>query len=234
MFDRTQEYDDLCVRLNQTRKLLSSQTPIEIAKTVRRFRKNLDALERIDFFPGDASLAAQSAWLDFDETAQALLSPGEPSPVMRAIPRLDKATYQGRMWATRRNLWVDRVACVWLIRRFIDVDARIHWLASPGECPADAIGFDFDGAAFTHIEEKVSFEVLMASFGLDGDPALLKIGEMVHALDVGDTASAEGKGFEAILSGAKTRLQTDDALMAEMNNVLDSLYSHFNRESADE
>lgn len=234
MFDRAELYEDLCARLHQARKLLASQTIADVAKSVRRFRKDLDALERIDFFPGDASLAAQSAWLDFDEAARALLSPGEPIPAVGSIVRLERASYQGRTWATRRNLWVDRVACAWLIRRFIDVDANFQWLVRPEDCPSNAIGFDFDGAAFTHVEDKVSFEVLMTSFGLDDDHALRRIAGMVHALDVGDTISAEGKGFEAILSGARTRLQADDPLLAEMSNVLDSLYSHFNQENADE
>src|SRR3546814_8628301 len=69
-----------------------------------------------------------------------------------------------RTWATRRRPWVDRLACAWLIHRFIDSQARFLWLESPALCPADALGFDFDGATFTHIEARVSFEVLLASF----------------------------------------------------------------------
>ena len=73
------------------------------------------------------------------------------------------------------RLWVDRVASAWLIRRFIDPEARFRWLAKPSDCPKSALGFDFDGATFTHVGERVTFETLMASFGLDDDAALARL-----------------------------------------------------------
>src|SRR3546814_6533704 len=87
---------------------------------------------------------------------------------------------------------VDRLACAWLIHRFIDSQARFLWLESPALCPADALGFDFDGATFTHIEARVSFEVLLASFGLD-QPGLRRIGALVHYLDVGGVQPQIGR-----------------------------------------
>ena len=131
----------------------------------------------------------------------------------------------------RRRLWVDRVASAWLIRRFIDRDARFQWLAKPSDCPRRALGFDFDGAAFTHVGDRVTFETLLASFGLDADAALARIGTIVHALDVGGDPVPEAKGFEAVMAGARERLSDDDALLAEMGTVLDSLYAHFQREA---
>jgi hypothetical protein len=106
------------------------------------------------------------------------------------------------------------------------------WLDSPAYCPNDALGFDFDDATFTHIGDKVAFEVLLASFGLEGDPGLTRPAALVHALDVGGTSSPEAAGFEAILSGAQSRLNSDDALLAETGAVLDSLYIHFGKESS--
>jgi len=147
------------------------------------------------------------------------------------IPRLDNGKYQGRTWATRRRLWVDRVASAWLIRRFIDRDARFRWLERPSDCPKSALGFDFDGATFTHVGDRVTFETLMASFGLEEDPALLRLASIVHALDVGGEPAPEAKGFEAVMAGARERLTDDDALLAEMSTVLDSLYAHFRREA---
>ena len=92
---------------------------------IKRLRKEVEALQRIDFFPSDASLAAQSAWANFLEAANTVLSPGEPHAENRRVSRLDKKKYQGRTWATRRNLWVDRVASAWLIQRFIDQEATV-------------------------------------------------------------------------------------------------------------
>ena len=123
LFDRATEYAELGERLSQARKTLATQVSSEVVKVVKRLRKELEALQRMDFFPNDASLAAQSAWADFHEAANAVLSPSEPHPENRRISRLDKSKYQGRTWATRRNLWVDRVASAWLIQRFIDREA---------------------------------------------------------------------------------------------------------------
>ena len=129
-------------------------------------------------------------------------------------------------------MWVDRVASAWLIQRFIDPKARFVWLAKPKDCPTDALGFDFDGADFTHVGDKVTFEVLMASFGLEADRGLQRLAAMIHALDVGGTAAPEAMGFEAILKGASQRLPDDDTLLKEIGSVLDSLHAHFQQEPA--
>jgi hypothetical protein len=168
-----------------------------------------------------------NAWIDFTKFAQRLLSPGEPHAVDAAIEPRAIGDFQGRVWATRRRPWVDRVASAWLIARFIDREARFLWLDSPADCPADALGFDFDGATFTHIGERVTFEVLLASFGLAGDVGLARVGALVHALDAGGTFVPEASGFEAMLSGARQRTSDDDLLLAEMSGVLDALHLHF-------
>ena len=101
------------------------------------------------------------------------------------------------------------------------------WLADVRRCPKGALGFDFDGASFTHVGDKVTFEVLTHAFALERDTALQRLGEMVHVLDVGGEPTAEASGFEAVLAGARARIEDDDSLLAEMGNVLDSLYAHF-------
>jgi hypothetical protein len=114
----------------------------------------------IDFFPGRHAPGGR-ALAQLEARAD-----GEPTSVSGKIRRLASADFQGRTWATRRHLWVDRMACGWLIRRFIDPQATFLWLDDPGRCPPQALGFDFDGAAFTHVGGLVSFEVLAASFAL--------------------------------------------------------------------
>jgi hypothetical protein len=135
------------------------------------------------------------------------------------------------LWATRKRLWVDRVASAWLIRRFIDPAARFQWLNKPSDCPRKAIGFDFDGATFTHVGERVTFETLLASFGLEGDLALMRMGAMVHSLDMGGALVPEAMGFEAMLTGARERLADDDSLLAEISVALDSFYAHYQRDA---
>jgi len=124
-------------------------------------------------------------------------------------------------------LWIDRVASAWLIRRFIDPQATFLWLKRPKDCPKRAIGFDYDGAEFTHENSKVTFEVLVTSFGLDKDSGLARLAGMVHHLDVGGIPTAEGPGFATIMAGARALQKDDDALLKAMTPVLDSLYAGY-------
>jgi hypothetical protein len=231
LFDRSDDHSAFFNDLTSARMALAGQLPVEVNRTLRKLGRDHEALIATDFFPTEASLRTQSVWADFQEAANAVLSPGEPHGDDGPIRRCALADYQGRTWATRRNMWVDRIASAWLIRRFIDPQARFIWLAKPKDCPKEALGFDFDGASFTHVGDKVTFEVLLASFGLAGDSGLQRLAAMVHALDVGGTPVPEAMGFEAILKGASQRLQDDDALLHEIGSVLDSLHAHFQQEA---
>ena len=230
LFDRSNEHAELRKSWKEANRGLASLAPAELTRLQRKLQREFDALKGIDFFPGDAAAESDAAWADFCRRIESLLSPGEPEETEGSIPRLDATQYQGRTWATRRKLWVDRVASAWLIRRFIDSQARFRWLASPSDCPKSALGFDFDGARFTHVGNLVTFETLMVSFGLDGDPGLQRLATIVHQLDVGGEPVPEAIGFEAVMAGARERLSNDDALLAEMSTVLDSLYAHFGRQ----
>ncbi|MCX7220647.1 MAG: chromate resistance protein [Burkholderiales bacterium] len=227
LFERSADFASLIASWKTLAATLPSLTVSELTRLQKKLLREYQALLAIDFFPGESSLEAEVAWSDFKQRVERILSPDEPQGSEAQIARLDIADYQARLWATRRSLWVDRVASAWLIQRFIDPAARFLWLSKPADCPRKALGFDFDGAAFSHVGERVSFETLMASFGLEDDPALLRMGAMVRSLDIGDGQVAEGAGFEAMLAGARERLPDDDALLAEVGGVLDSLYAHF-------
>ena len=231
LFDRSEDYAELRKRWKEANRDLASLATSELARLQRKLQREFDAARAIDFFPGEASVEAEAAWTDLNKRIDGVLSPDEPHEAEGQIPRLDESKFQGRTWATRRRLWVDRVASAWLIRRFIDRDARFRWLAKPSDCPKSALGFDFDGATFTHVSDRVTFETLMVSFGLEEDPALMRLATIVHALDVGGEPVPEAKGFEAVMAGARERLTDDDALLTEMTAVLDSLYAHFQREA---
>ena len=229
LFDRSEDCAALIKTWKEAASTLSNLGSVELTRLQKKLRRDYDALRSIDFFPNEASVEAEAAWSDFNKLLERLLSPDEPHETSGQVPRLDLGDYQGRVWATRRRLWVDRVASAWLIRRFIDRDAHFQWIAKPSDCPRKALGFDFDGATFSHVGERVTFETLMASFGLDEDPALVRLGAMVHSLDVGGEPVPEAMGFEAVLTGARERLPDDDALLAEIGTTLDSLYAHFQR-----
>jgi hypothetical protein len=135
------------------------------------------------------------------------------------------------VWATRRRPWVDRLASAWLIRRFIDPRARFLWLESPADCPERAIGFDFDGATFTHSGAMVTFETLLASFDLK-TPALLRLGVLVHALDVGGVIPPEAAGVERVLAGMRDAYASDDELLLAAAAVFEGLLVAFERDPA--
>ena len=93
--------------------------------------------------------------------------------------------------------------------------------------PRKAIGYDFDGAEFTHVGNRVTFEVLLETFGLDGDPSLAAIGAAVHFLDVGGSPAADARGLETVLKGVRERARSDDAMLAEAVRVFDLLHSAY-------
>ena len=232
LFDRGGEYGALVGRINAAKPTLRRLGKRRAGTLAERLRRSFAELAEIDFFPGQAQLQAKAALSELEQAAQTLHSPGEPRPVMGKARRLDPAKFRNRTWATRKDLWVDRLACVWLIQRFVDRNAKFVWFERPGERPSGAIGFDYDGARFTHIESRVTYEVLLASFGLDQDRALVALGEAVHFLDVGGIPIADASGLETILRGIKGRARSDDETALEAGKVFDHFYTAYAQKHA--
>lgn len=224
MFDRTAEYADLLADMTHFDPLAENVTTAN--KTLKSLRRRYETLVEQDYFPDASKLEAEARLLTLEATLASRLSPNEPHFQDGQPERFALADFQKQIWATRQDLWVDRLASAWLIRRFIDRRARFVWLQHVQDCPANALGFDFDGARFTHIGHRVTFETLLASFGLENDAALMRIGAIVHALDVGGEAP-EAAGVEMLLKGLKARIQDDDALLKQGGQMLDDLYAVF-------
>lgn len=228
LFDRSNDFAALLAEIGQARQSLTADSVQDVLRQARKLRKSFAALIEIDFFPGEAQKQADSALCELELACARPLSPDEPLATEGHIVRLQAADYQGRAWATRARPWVDRLASAWLIRRFIDPVARFLWLAAPAECPADALGFDFDGATFSHIGSRVTFEVLAASFALEA-PAIARLGQLVHFLDVGGAQPPEAAGVESVLAGLRGSLADDDQLLAAASAVFDGLLATFER-----
>jgi hypothetical protein len=226
-FDRTPDYAALVAKISTAKASLAGLGPRRGLTALRRLEQAVDKLSRIDFFPGEAKAQAAAALNSLRNRYGELYARNEPRSSTKALRPLDRARYQKRLWATRKAPWVDRLASAWLIKRFIDRDAKFVWIARPSECPKKAIGFDYDGADFTHVKNRVTFEVLAAAFGLDADPALAKIAAAVHFLDVGGIPVPDATGLETMLKGAKEKARGDDALLAEAMRTLDLLYSAY-------
>ena len=225
-FDRAEAY----LQWRQTVVALQSGLD-ELAETEarRRLRGVADALQslrRIDYYPGAAAEQAEADLLALRQAFDGRFSKDEPRARQAdGIERLDTAKFQGKRWATRARPWVDRLACAWLIQRFIDSQAQFVWLADPAKAARGVLGFDYDGARFSHVGARVSFEVLAASFGLEADPKLRRIAAVVHYLDVGGIAAPEAAGLEAVLAGLREVHADDDSLKQAASAVFDALYA---------
>jgi hypothetical protein len=233
LFDRSADFGALLAEIGNCRAGLSDDTAAQVIKQARKLRKTYEQLAAIDFFPGEAQRQTEAALQALEADAVRVAAPDEPHPSAHAIERLDAADYRGRVWATRRRPWIDRLASAWLIRRFVDPDARFLWLKSPADCPKRALGFDFDGATFTHVGARVTFETLLASFGLE-TPALLRMGVLVHGLDAGGVLPPEAAGVERVLAGMRDAITDDGQLLQVAAGVFEGLLTTFEKEAAGE
>lgn len=231
LFDRTTEYAEAIEKLDALKRTLPKLGETEARQQLAGIRREVATIVTRDFFCGEPRKQIEGAIAAVEAALNARFAPDEPRAAQRKLRERNREEYQGRTWATREQLWIDRVASAWLIRRFIDPDARFVWLKKPKDCPKRAIGFDFDGAEFTHVGSRVTFEVLLASFGLETDPGLTRLGALVHHLDVGGIPTAEGPGFATIMAGARTLQRDDDALLSAITPVLDSLYAGYTNPS---
>lgn len=229
LFDRGEDYAELRAEIEACRTQLSSANGLASAKPVRKLRKAFAQLAAIDFFPGAERQQLDGALQALETAVSRALSKDEPSSRDQPIPRLDRHDYQGRVWATRKRPWVDRLASAWLIRRFIDPGATFLWLDAPADCPATALGFDFDGATFSHVGNRVTFETLQASFALDA-PGLAPVAALVHYLDVGGRQPVEAAGIERVLAGLRDTLANDDHLQTAAGAIFDGLLAAFEKE----
>lgn len=229
LFDRSDDYSKLRDEIEECRGQLTPENALGTTKQIRKLRKSYDQLTVIDYFPGIARQQIDSALQELETAVSRALSKDEPSSSNTLITALKRSDFQGRVWATRRRPWVDRLACAWLIRRFIDPGAQILWLESPTDCPADALGFDFDQATFTHVGNRVTFETLQASFDIQV-LGLGRIAALVHYLDIGGIQPVEAAGIERVLAGLRETITDDDHLLTAASAIFDGLLAGFVKE----
>lgn len=203
---------DLLPLLDQTRQPGFDADALESAR--RKLAKRADVLQAIDYFPGGRSprVAALLA-----ELAALLAGGGPDAPICPAIPKLAASDYLGKIWLTRQRPYIDRLASFWLVRRFIDPNARIEFVPADAQpaARADAVRFDMAEAEFTHVGPLTTFEVLCASFSLEANvPARLR--EVIRAIDLTDIEAgpSEAQGVKQVLDGMLIA-QPDDAFLTD-------------------
>jgi len=133
-------------------------------------------------------------------------------------------------WATRAGIHVDRTACAWLIRRFIDQEAEFVFVHDPDEVPDDATPFDMRGVELSHRAGDCTFETMLARYELD-DPALRDIARIVHEADLDDERfdAPEARGLDVILRGLSMVVESDDEMLDLSGPLYDGLYEYRHR-----
>ena len=229
-FDRSEAYAAWNESVKTSFAIYQTLPEADARKRLRVTADALSAIKQIDYYAGSAATNADAMLLLLRQAFDARFSKDEPHAVQAKIARLDAAKFQGKRWATRARPWVDRMASAWLIARFIDKQARFVWLQDPNKAPKGVLGFDYDGARFSHVgkqgHERVTFEVLMESFGLAVDAQLQSIAQVVHYLDAGGIPVAQAAGLEAVLGGLREMHADDDALIKASSAVFDALYAN--------
>ena len=199
---------------------------------LERAHQELARIVETDFFHATGRAAATAA---YERCRKAL----RPDP--RRTGASDDATrtqaagvtrYRGRRWVTRRDLFIDRLASMWLITRFVDAKARFVFVAE-GERIDDAIAFDMFEGEFTHRGQDCTFETMLKAFGLTHDPGLRALAEIVHDLDLKDGMfnRPEASGLGSVIRGLSQLVKDDRKLAQHCMPIFDGLYDLMKRDA---
>jgi hypothetical protein len=222
MFDRTARYIDLIKNIQALRVGFGHSDPSAIASVLHKQRRELETIMALDFFPNETRSRAERTLAEGEAAVRKLMFPGQTQTGIGPGEKLN-----GRIWATRKPLWADKLACAWLIRRFVDPEGTVTWLDKAQPVPARAIGYGFEGAHFANSESRITYEEMLAQLGLAKNPALTRIGSIVHFLEAGGTPVPEAAGVQTLLQGAVRRSQNEDQLLGEAEKTFDLLYEAY-------
>jgi hypothetical protein len=210
-----------------SRRKSSRKRVFPIRRLLATYRERLTDIERIDFF-GSAGRDRVTTLL------QQLEAHGPTDNAKRTTPTgpdvLDRERYRGRLWITRPRPGVDRMSSAWLIRRFIDPQARFGFAADRNAVPGDGVPFDMFGVDFSHHGDRCTFETLCAVFGIS-DPAIDRIAAVVHDLDLKDErfGAPDAPTIGGLLDGLQLAHADDQVLLAQGMDVFEALYRSFER-----
>ncbi len=204
------------VHLAASRKKRADHRPdVEMA----RVHKRLAEICAIDFFDAKGRATAEAAVRELE----ALVA--HPSERAVQLPRVKASAYRGRVWVTRQNVHVDRIASAWLVQRFIDPKARFKFvLGKEYRAARNEVVFDMFEGEFTHVGDASTFEVLVERFGLTA-AGLDRIAEIIHDIDVkdGKFGRNETAGVAAVIAGIARVEAKDLARIAVGGALLDAL-----------
>ena len=218
---RDVDYAELAAEARQvlaTGRCKTEEQRSALATELTRLRRRLTEVAALDFFGATGRLNVEGLLAKLEERTRF----GASRPQKPAVAGL--AELRGRTWVTRKGIHVDRIACAWLIRRFIDPQARLKFVSGKDYTPEpDELRYDMFEAEFTHEGDLCSFEVLLKRCNLS-DRALAQIAEIVHDIDLKD-----GKFDRSEAAGIAQRHRDDEARLAQGSETFEALYEHFSR-----
>ncbi|MFA6499256.1 MAG: chromate resistance protein ChrB domain-containing protein [Desulfurivibrionaceae bacterium] len=198
---------------------------LEFRGRLEKLRKQFVEVMRIDFFKTQEQLQVEVALRDLETTLIEHRTTEQPAPNKNG----GVAGLSGKTWVTRKNVYVDRVACAWLVRRYADPNARFKFVDSGQYSPdPEEIRFDMIEAEYTHVMDKCSFEVMVERFGLT-DPALTQVTKIIHDIDLKESVFGlpETAGIQALLDGITVTTDADLERIERSSAVLDNLLAFF-------
>jgi hypothetical protein len=203
----------------------TEQSPTRADDELARLRNRFTKVVSTDFFGAAGRMMAEDALRLVAEE----LTPRTMDSAEAITPDRGAATYRGRTWVTRAGVFVDRMASAWLIRRFIDRDARFRFVEEGTHKPVRGeLRFDMFEGEFTHEGDRCTFETLLNRFRLH-DRALHAIGEVVHDIDLKDEKFArdDAAGIERVFAAIAASTSDDMARVERAGQVLDDLHALF-------
>ena len=225
---REQDYRDLAEQAREIGRSLPKRGPLpesgrnELVQQLARLRRRLVELEEIDFFGAPGREVAEGLVSGMEARMKPNMESHQP-----ARPTLRREEYRGRTWVTRTGIKIDRMASAWLIRKFIDPQARFKFVPAKGYTPLKGeLRFDMFEAEFTHEGDLCTFEVLLDRFGL-ADSGLRPIAEIVHDVDVKDAkyGREEAPGLGQVVAAIAAAHPDDESRLERGTSLFDELYA---------
>jgi hypothetical protein len=221
---RAREYDEIAeplTRLIKDRKA-RKESRETFTSQLEKVRRRFQEIREIDYFQSSRGEDLRTVFQKAE-----LLGSSKEKPETKA--RLRVADYRSQTWITRPRPEIDRVGSAWLIRKFIDADAKFVFANTPGAAPK-AIPYDMFEVEFSHHADRCTFETLIERFGIR-DRTVLRIAELIHDADLEDEKfhRVEGFGVEQIFKGWAKQGLTDHEILSKGFECFDALYAQFKR-----
>jgi len=226
-----EEAKSLVDSIFSTTAAITDEDKARLEANLNRLRKRFSSVFAIDFFGSPGRESAETLIEHLEVRLKEAQKKSEPDKSESEKP--DLTVLRGRTWVTRKGVYVDRMACAWLIRRFIDSDASFKFVSERGYRPKTGqLRFDMFEGEFTHEGDLCSYEVLVKQF-FQADQALIEISKIIHDLDLKDTKfmQSETAGIGGLIKGLSSVHKSDEARLERGSAIFDDLYEYFRRKA---